>query len=318
MKWSTIIALERGPLHAKALPPFASLRAFEAVGRSGGIRKAAASLGLDHAVVSRHIKMIEDWFGVPLFQRTGGRLYLTEAGQDYHGRVSAALMELASATHELQQTRRDGPLQLWCVPGFAAQWLTHRVAEFEDIFPSDRVEVRPTDATADLLMLEADMDIRFYGDGWPPRPGGKGLRFVELARPPIMAVASPKFVAGLNKIESAADLAALPLLHEEHDRQWASWLRLNGVPMDGPIAGPLLWHAHLAIAAARAGRGIALASNYLVEQDLADGTLVELKFPGNRRAVIGSYMLVTREDRWDYPVVRRFRRFLQAKVRERG
>ncbi len=74
--------------------------------------------------------------------------------------------------------------------------------------------------------------------------------------------------------------------------------------MDGPIAGLPPWHAHLAIAAARAGRGIAVAGNYLVEQDLADGALVELKFTGNRRAVIGSYVLVTREDRWDYPVVR--------------
>jgi len=45
-------------LHPKALPPFAALRAFEAVGREGGIRKAAASLGIDHAVISRHIRQL--------------------------------------------------------------------------------------------------------------------------------------------------------------------------------------------------------------------------------------------------------------------
>src|SRR6185312_15265959 len=68
----------------ESLPSFAQLRAFEAVGRLLGIRKAAAALQLHHAVVSRHLRSIEDWAGVRLFKRTGLRLELTIEGQRFH------------------------------------------------------------------------------------------------------------------------------------------------------------------------------------------------------------------------------------------
>jgi len=56
-----IVAERRG------IPPFASLKAFESVGRAGGVRKAALELGIDHAVVSRHLRALEAWLGQPLF-----------------------------------------------------------------------------------------------------------------------------------------------------------------------------------------------------------------------------------------------------------
>ena len=306
---------EGGLLHAKALPPFAALRAFEAVGRLGGIRKAAASLSLDHAVVSRHIRLLEEWLGLPLCRRSGGGIHLTEAGANYHARVSAALVEIASATSDLLHSVDQGAVRLWCVPGFAAQWLADELAEFETRWPEYRIELRPTDAAADLLMHEADVDIRFYGDDWPPQPGGRGLRHVELARPPIMAVVSPELAGRLRNLDSVAALIDAPLLHEEHDEQWRAWLRLNGVDVPARLPGPLLWHAHLAIAAARAGRGIALASTYLVGKDLDNGSLVELALPGSRQVVLGAYAFVTREDRWSAPVVTRLRSFLQSRTR---
>jgi DNA-binding transcriptional LysR family regulator len=250
-------------LHPKALPPFAALRAFEAVGRLGGIRKAADSLSLDHAVISRHIRLLEEWLGVQLFSRSSGRLQLTEAGAGYHGRVSAVLVELASAT-------------------------------------------------ADLVQHEADVDIRFYGDSWLPQPGGRGLKYVELARPPVLAVTSPAMAARLGSGLDVKQLLEAPLLHEESDEQWRAWFCSNGVEFPSRIPGPLLWHAHLAIAAARAGRGIALASTYLIDRDLRSGDLVELDFRSPARPVIGAYVFVAREDRWSLPVVAELRHFLQA------
>jgi DNA-binding transcriptional LysR family regulator len=299
-------------LHPKALPPFAALRAFEAVARLGGIRKAAESLRLDHAVVSRHIRLLEEWLGVPLFTRSNGRLQLTEAGRGYHLRVSSALVELASATSDLVQQGDQRSIRVWCVPGFATQWLSIRIAEFEELHPHFSIELRPTDEPADLLMHEADVDIRFYGDQWPPEPGGRGLRHLELARPPIMAVANSEVAARLGASVNVEQLLGAPLLHEENDEQWRAWFRCNGVEIATKIPGPLLWHAHLAVAAARAGRGIALASTYLIDRDLHSGELVELDFCSPTRPVIGAYIFVAREDRWSLPVVAELRRFLQA------
>jgi len=305
----------RSDLDARSIPPLAAIRAFEALGRLGGIRRAGISLSLDHSVISRHLKRLETWVGVPLFARNGAQVVLTEAGQRYHQRVSAALAELALATAELKDRGDRKSILVWCVPGFAAQWVSDQLAKFERTRPGYKVELRPTDMGANFSTHEADVDIRFYLDSWPPHPGGRGVQHIELARPPIMIVAGPQLAAQLNDI-SLEQLREAPLLHEEHDKQWRAWLALNGleVPASSVLPGPIMWHAHLAIAAARNNRGLALASRYLVEADLRSGSLVELAVPGTRPVVTGAYVFASREDRWSLDGILQFRRFLQAEV----
>lgn len=302
-------------LHPKALPPFAALRAFEAFGRIGSIRRAAASLNLDHAVVSRHVRSLEEWLGVALVERGGGQLSLTETGAAYHARVSQALVEIASATASVTASPHQREARVWCIPGFAAQWLSDRLAVFERDHPKFAIELRPTDRCADLLMHEADIDVRYYGDSWRPSPGGKSLRAVELARPPVMAVASPALAAQLNAATDPRALLDAPLLHEEHDEQWRAWLRLNGIDDNTSLPGARLWHAHLAIGAARQGRGVALGNPYLVAHDLAEGSLVEVAPAGIRPVILGAYFFVTREDRWTLPVIATLRNFLLQEAR---
>ena len=304
------------PFHSKAIPPFASLRAFVSVGREGGIRKAALALGLDHAVVSRHVRALEDWLGAPLFQRAGGQLRFTKSGARYYARVADSFLELAAATTEAMEHEEQRNLRLWCVPGFATQWLAHRLAEFERLSPEYQVELRPTDSRADLTSYEADIDVRFYGDSWLPEPGGKDLKYIELARPELMVVASPELAGKLSGLRSVADIVGPLLLHEEHDEQWREWLQRNNFGASMPLPGQRLWHAHLAIAAARLGRGVALANRFLVGEDLARGALVEMTFPDAGRVVMGAYCFVARKDRWSLPAVANLRRFLASKAAE--
>ncbi|ATE65792.1 LysR substrate-binding domain-containing protein [Rhizorhabdus dicambivorans] len=298
-----------------ATPPFASLRAFEAVFRLGGIRKAAVHLGVNHAVVSRHIKLIEEWFGLPLVERSGHRLCLTEPGARYHARISAAFAEITIATEELAGLRNDAPLRLWCIPGLAIQWLSGQLAIFERTHPGSRIELKPSDVSPNLMVHEADADIRYYRDGDRARGEVRGLRGFDLARPEVMAVASPQLVSSLSAAITP-DVLSLPLLHEENDLEWRAWIRLNGVEPPERLPGPLCYHAHLALAAARQGRGIALASRFLVGEDLAQGNLVEVPLPGMRPQILGGYVLVAREDRWSAPVLAALRTFLRRQVAE--
>lgn len=302
-------------LNSRSIPAFAAVRAFEAVGRLGGIRAAAAALQIDHSVISRHLRHLEDFLGVALVQRDGSHLHLTEAGARYHGRISAVLAELALATADVRDRGPKTAILVWCVPGFATQWVADRLARFEQLWPQYNLELRPTDIRANLIAHEADVDIRFYLDDWPPSPGGRGMRHLELVRPPIMIVASPAVAASLAD-KTIEDLLDQTLLHEENDYQWRAWFIQNGLtqPLPERLPGPLLWHAHLAIAAARNNRGLALASTFLVHADLKNGTLVEVKIPGTRAVVMGGYAFVTREDRWTMETILQFRRFLKNEV----
>ncbi|WP_242402749.1 helix-turn-helix domain-containing protein [Komagataeibacter kakiaceti] len=51
------------------IPPLAALHAFMAYARTGGIRRAAVALGVDHAVVSRHLRDLEATLGTALRDR---------------------------------------------------------------------------------------------------------------------------------------------------------------------------------------------------------------------------------------------------------
>jgi DNA-binding transcriptional LysR family regulator len=300
--------------YGKAIPPFAILRAFEAVGRLSGIRKAAAWLSLDHAVVSRHVRALEEWVGSPLFKRSGGRLLFTETGARYHMRISASLAELAHATSDLVTQTECHRVRLWSAPGLAFYWLSGEVAEFHKQNPGCEVELRPSDTAPDLHMLEADADLRFYGDSWGPRPGGAGMRHIELARPLSFPVASPELADRLSRLGSVAELAQCDLLHEQHCEEWRAWFRHNGIDITDRLPGQVHWHTHLAMGAAQHGLGVALANTFQIDRELQDGRLVEVKIPGTERASLGAYVFETRADRWSARPITQIRRVLQQRA----
>jgi len=302
----------------KTLPPFAALRAFEAVGRLSGIRRAAQTLGLDHAVVSRHLRALEDWAGTRLVDRTQGSAVLTPEGLRYHIRVTKALAELCDATNELLSRNSERRLSICCVPGFASAWLAQRLKLFQSANPELELELRPTDEGPDFMRYEADVDIRYVSGPQPISASttSSGVRRFEIARPPVWPVASPECLAALPKITQASDLLKAPLLHEESHDQWRYWLSVNGVTPPEQLPGPRLWHAHLTVEAARRGQGIALANPFLLGDDLSTGRLVDPLAEISPPVALGAYVFTARADRWQAPAIVRFRHWLKKAVAE--
>lgn len=299
----------------KALPAFQTLRAFEAVGRLSGIRRAAQDLQLDHAVVSRHLRTLEEWAGVQLITRLNGRAVLTDEGARYHARITAALGEISDASVELLRRNSSRRLSIWCIPGFASQWLASRLSEFQASHPELQLELRPTDSSPDFTRYEADVDIRYIPGDEPISAVNisGGVRRFEIARPPVVAVASPGRAALLPPLRTPADLLGAPLLHEESSQQWRNWFTACAVPVDGPLPGPRLWHAHLTVEAARRGQGVALANPFLIGDDFATGRLVPLldDSAGVRQIALGAYAFAARADRWQSTAITHFRRWLR-------
>lgn len=307
----------------KTLPPFSTLRAFEAIGRLSGIRRAAQALQLDHAVVSRHLRSLEEWASVQLVTRMHGQTVLTEEGLRFHARITAALGEIQDASIELLRRNEFPRLSIWCIPGFASEWLAARLSAFQAKNPNLELELRPTDKSPDFSRYEADVDIRYI-------PGTKpisamnikgGVRRFEIARPPVIAVTSPGCAALLPSIREPSDLLQAPLLHEESSQQWQDWFAAHGVRVAASLHGPRLWHAHLTIEAARRGHGVALANAFLVGDDFATGRLVPLlqTAEGTRKQVaLGAYAFAARADRWQSSTITCFRRWLKTETAASG
>jgi LysR family transcriptional regulator, glycine cleavage system transcriptional activator len=307
----------RNPLEdRRAVPPFAALRAFEALGRTGGLRRAAQSLGLNHGVVSRHIRALEAWTGVQLVERSSAERALTPAGALYHARLSAALFEVASATADLIGARDDGRFSLWCAPGFASKWLSARLGAFEAANLDLEIELHPTDAGPNFERREADADIRYVPFGADAAMQAKGCRALEIARPPVSIVASPELIARFPRLGTLEDLLKAPLIHEESDDQWRAWFQAHETAVSDNLPGPRLWNAHLAVDGARRGQGLALANSFLIEDDLAQGSLVTVDV--GRKIALGAYVFVARSDQWSSSSVVRFRRWLHRAVAQPG
>jgi len=295
----------------RILPPFAALRAFEAVGRLGGIRKAAQELSVDHAVISRHIRALEAAIGKPLVDRSGAFARLNNEAMKFHARISNALAEISDATYELHNENNSNEFVMWCVPGLASRWLAGRLNSFRSTNKDIEIELRPTDTSPDFSQKEADGDIRFFRDISPP-VSVRGVQYKELARPVVFPVASPEWVAARPPIDDIRNFLDMPLLHEENEDEWRGWFTAHGIEVRNTLKGPRLWHAHITIDAARRGEGVALANPFLIENDLETGKLIRVGGAKKQRFAvsIGAYHLMIREDLCHSTSILRFSRWL--------
>ncbi|MDF2812831.1 MAG: putative transcriptional regulatory protein LysR family [Microvirga sp.] len=277
------------------LPPLVALRAFDAVGRRQSIRAAGDELAVSHTVVSRHLRNLEDWLGVKLVEARGRGLVLTAEGARYHAQIGRALEAIARATADLRPTARR-TLAIWCFPGLANRRLLAHLPGLEARLPDWEIVLHPTLARCDLARGEADAEIVYLDNV----ENTDRLRAELLARPRVFPVASPTFMARYAGVETIRDLLRLPLIHEDSTDQWDRWLSLAGVDTPPTLSGPRLWHAHLAIEAARLGQGVALANEMLVEEDLRTGALIEV-VPSDLR--LCGYYLVAAASRWEEPTM---------------
>ena len=292
------------------LPPFAALRAFEAFGRIGGVRRTAQHLGVSHAIVSRHLRTLESWLSVQLIDRD--HHVLTPAGQRYHAQLGHAFAVMHEATNAIRRQEADRMI-LWCAPGLAYLWLTRRLGGFEP-FGGGALDLKPTETMAVFGQDDADAEIRYVADRAQSAPDAH-VRQAEMARPFVFPVASPA-LAGVEggMIEDARALLSLPLLHEQDDQEWSTWLALQGVEAPHPPQAARLWQAHMVLAGAREGRGVALSNAILAADDLASGRVVRLtaRSAPLRDVALGAYVLRAHAQHWHNRPMRGLARWLRT------
>jgi LysR family glycine cleavage system transcriptional activator len=282
-----IKSTEASPL-AQRLPPLVMVRAFEAAGRTGSMRRAAADIGVSHTVISRHVRNLEHWLGRKLV-RTGPRgVELTAEGESLLATVSRAFGAIAHAADELRPSGKRGQLRIWCIAGLATRWLTPRLSALEGALDGADIELRATDAKPDFAHGEADVLIGFNVVERLPEGA------MRLVRPRMFPVAGRGWLNRHGVPASLAELAQLPLLHEGNQLQWTNWFEAMGEPLGHPLTGPRLSDASLAYDAALAGQGIALVNALMASDELASGRLVEL-FDTN--VELGTYYLLAAANR---------------------
>jgi LysR family transcriptional regulator, glycine cleavage system transcriptional activator len=302
---------KKSPMATDGLPPLNAVRAFEAAARHGSFVDAAADLNVTHWAIGKQVRLLEDWLGVPLFERRSRGVALTDEGAELLADVSAAFFRLSEATGKLRRpevTRRvSGVVRVNVQSSFALRWLFPRLTKFQGQFPNIHVHVSTTSRKLRYIGSAFDIGVRSA----PER--GAGLRSEPLMADRRRPACSPELLRK-RPVETVHDLRHHTILHSATTRSsWSHWLSEAGAADLKSFRQLELEHVYLQLQAAVEGLGVALASMPLIEGDIAAGRLVCPIAAPEWNA--GSYELVMNEDRAENPAVRAFRDWIVGAAR---
>ena len=141
------------------------LRVFEAAASNRSFSKAAATLHLTQPGVSMHIKELEGHAGLPLFERIGRKLYVTEAGQELLARAREILRALKDAEDTLNGLcgLRRGRINL-AVVSTAKYFVPQLLARFGRDFPELEIRLTVNNRSSVIEQLVAnEVDLAIMG-----------------------------------------------------------------------------------------------------------------------------------------------------------
>lgn len=270
-------------------PPLNALRMFESAARHLNFRVASEELCVTQGAVAQQVRALEDALGVKLFDRLPRTLALTEAGQRYLKPVQRALSMIAEATQDLKPQKTV--ITISVTHSFATKWLIPRLGRFSEANPDVEVQVLATNNLANFQSDSVDIAVRQMKP-----PFGAGLQGDLLFPVKLFAVCSPSLMAAGKPLRTVQDLPQHVLLHDAHG-MWPVFLEHAGVRTDTTTLKSVKFsYASLAIDAAVAGQGIALASEPLIKDDLASGRLCS-PFDVNLADGLGFYLVYPRTPR---------------------
>jgi len=285
---------------AYRLPPLHTLRLFEAAGRLGSFKAAAAELLVTPSAVSHGVQSLEDWLGVELFIRGNRSLALSAAGSAYLPDVQATLDRLAEASTTLPGQRPSGRLTISAAPSFALLWLMPHLPRFQALHPEIEIAVDTQHQQVAFPRDGIDLAIRMGRGDWP------GLAAHHLIQEQLVPVAAPALAA---RLKTPADLAEHTLLRvADVSEDWESWATLAGVAVPTPIRSLSFDTIHMAMSAAARGLGVAIGRLPLITADLAADRLVPVFGPP--RGCDTGYWLVALPPALQRPEAKAFRRWI--------
>lgn len=252
------------------IPSLKALRAAETVGRHGSITGAASELHVTPGAISRHISLLEDYFGCKLFTRHATGLALTEVGRLYVDRLSEAFELIDQACSQILRVEERTTLVIRSLGTFSAEWLLPHIVRFEHQYPEIEVSIRATLRGVDFDTDDADVGII----GSPDEPSD--VESIKIYTPYVTPIMSPDLIRDRAPILSVADLDAFKLLHATKlSPTWDEWVSqvAPGEALD-TSCGHWLERSSQIYHAVRKGVGIGLGQFLLIGDDLISGSLV--------------------------------------------
>lgn len=181
-----------------------SMVVFAQVVRHGSFASAARHLNVSRAVVSYHVKRLEQQLAVKLLNRSTRSLSLTDAGEQYYQSCRLILDETEIANQRIENLRDkpQGRLKMTCSVNLGLQAVVPAMIRFRTLYPGIELELLLTDDVVDIVQEGVDLAIR----GAPLVDSG--LQAAPLAVMKTLLCAAPSYLQKHGRPQTPEELAS--------------------------------------------------------------------------------------------------------------
>lgn len=290
-----------------------NLRTFQAIVDHGSYQKAAEFLGYTQSTISVQVQQLEEEFGVPLFERVGRRMVLTQVGEQALAQTREVLCA-ADRLAEIGQEGRSltGTLRVDLPETLLCYQLPPVIKAFREQAPKVRLilrnrnNLRMTENVRDgVCDLGLGYTAEWNRDALIVEPVGMQAEVVLLAAPEF---AYPDFTTPhQNKpasliIDESDSLFRRRLEHDFRERD---------IVLDETIE---LWGTEAIKRCVMENLGFTYLPRAAAQEELASGRLVELEAPIS--GVSYPLLSVRHKNRWVTPAMELFLRLLRERLAE--
>ena len=254
-----------------------AMRIFTRVVEAGTFTRAADSLSLPKATVTKHVQALEERLRVKLLNRTTRRVTVTADGAAYYERTVRVLADLDDIEASMTNARANplGRLRVDVGTSVAQLLIIPHLAEFQARYPDIQLDLGVSDRPVDLIGDNVDCVIR----------GGalsdQSLVARRIGNLEFITVASPDYLARkgtpVHPLEVEEKHSSLLYFSPQSGRHYPLEFRKGTESID--IHGPYqvsVNEANAYVSAAVQGLGIAQITSFQAQRHLQSGALVQL------------------------------------------
>ena len=254
-----------------------AMRIFTRVVEAGTFTRAADSLSLPKATVTKHVQALEERLRVKLLNRTTRRVTVTADGAAYYERTVRLLSDLDDIEASMTNARASpmGRLRVDVGTSVAQLLIIPHLADFQTRFPDIQLDLGVSDRTVDLIGDNVDCVIR----------GGElsdqSLVARRIGNLEFITVASTDYLARKGTPQHPLELeekhTSLLYFSPQSGRHYPLEFRKGAESID--INGPYqvsVNEANAYVTTALHGMGVAQITSFQAQKHLKAGTLVQL------------------------------------------
>jgi DNA-binding transcriptional LysR family regulator len=291
-----------------------TLQTFRVAARTLSFTQTAAALGYAQSSVTAQMKALEESLGVPLFDRLGNRLQLTEPGERLRSYADRLLALADEAKAAVRGDEPGGALTFSAPETVCTYLLPPLLKRFADAFPTVQLRFVPLPVREfKRSLMEGTVDAAFILE---ERFAPGNLRVEHLRDEPLAVVAHPAHPLARSVRVTAQDLIGEAVLLTELGCSYRNRFERSLIQAGAYPTSRMEFQSIEAIKKCVEARlGIAALPRVAIAAEVAAGRLVELAWKDRDLGV--ATQLAWSEGRWMSPALDAFVSMARAVIGER-